>query len=455
MLFGPAFYRRIEKLKNWQQQIFATAIAQRMLPNYTALYMEDRQTAQNYRLLADAIGQLWGYSMGASAVQDWYPLRKSIRRLVRQQKQDSVFGVAVANSAVKAVLAAIDSILEHKGDEAMRASDLSVKILISFLENQEGRRFSDEEIVENEVVQNELDFQMAVAQKLSSRRSAQVLEEILALALNDGYSNIGIQAPEADDPESSGTRADADEDEDEDEKSARSGTISVVAVHGARKKPEFEPGAESAADGKDQPDNIDDIHDKAEAAPETADEANKAGAETEVSQSAPETETSKSGSADESGRSGPEDESGKTGSAGGPGDSETEGLAKKPGVLSLKRTRRDNGADAGGGTGKSNSHERKEERGHGRAEGTTADAGRNGRSGKGGRSSRRQTAGGEGGSGNPRGGDRTAAGRGQRGTFKGRGEGRRSQSRGERGPGKGRSEGGRSQSRTGRRSGDA
>ena len=41
MLFGPKFYRRIEKLKNWQQQIFATAMAERMFPNFAALSDSD------------------------------------------------------------------------------------------------------------------------------------------------------------------------------------------------------------------------------------------------------------------------------------------------------------------------------------------------------------------------------------------------------------------------------
>ncbi len=193
MLFGDAFYSRIQKLKNWQQQIFATAIAQHLLPNYLSLIALEKGNRKNADLLKGVVEQLWLYGFAQSSVKNWYPVKKSVKGLLLEQNEESSFGVISANTAVKAVIVAINSITEHTGKESQDASDLSVENLIDYLECTENRTFSDEEIVENEFVQNELDFQLAIVHELKAHRSDAMMNKLKQIAYNEGYSNIGIK----------------------------------------------------------------------------------------------------------------------------------------------------------------------------------------------------------------------------------------------------------------------
>ncbi len=196
MLFGPMFYRRIRKLRNWQQQIFATALAQRMLPNYTA-FMGDAG-GEGTRLLGETLEQLWLYASGISDVPDWRPVRRSLHALLLPEEQGDQFGVRASNEAVKCVLAAVGSVLEHTGNESSEASELSVSTVIASQAASLGREMAEEEILENEAVQGELDFQMELVRRLSGHRSPEFIRSIRTLAANEGYSNIGIPAGEGD-----------------------------------------------------------------------------------------------------------------------------------------------------------------------------------------------------------------------------------------------------------------
>ncbi len=193
MLFGPKFYRRIEKLKNWQQQIFATAMAERMFPNFAILADSDEDFVKKAKRVDCIIGELWLYSSNSSKISNWYPVYKEVESFQPAVQENGPFGFYAANNAVSSVLTAINSITEHRGNESMLVSDLSVKTVISYLEYSEGRVFTDDEIVENEIIQNELDCQMEITRLLGMHRSPENMAKIREIAFNEGYSNIGIQ----------------------------------------------------------------------------------------------------------------------------------------------------------------------------------------------------------------------------------------------------------------------
>ncbi len=197
MIFGPQFYSRIKKLKNWQQLLFATVLAQRMLPNYEEYHLAQGSGTDQVDHLYQIVNQLWDYSEHTCVISDWKKIYSSLLPLIynpEEASQISDFGVYSANCAVEGVLLAIRSILEHTGSESLKISELSVNMVISFLEQEQGHTIQDEEIVENEYVQNELDFQMEVAKTLNGHRSDAMFNKLKKLAYNEGYSNIGIKS---------------------------------------------------------------------------------------------------------------------------------------------------------------------------------------------------------------------------------------------------------------------
>ncbi len=192
MLFGPVFYSTINKLKNWQQLLFATTLAERMIPNYEQYCLSNKLSKTYISFLYETAEFLWEYSEHKSGVKDWNEVRKMLLKLLLPNTGNISFGEYAANSAIEGMLIAVDSILKHSGNEASNISEISINAVISYIEHEKERTLTDEEIVDNEYVQNELDFQMEVARTLQGHRSLSMFKKLRTLANNQGYSNIGI-----------------------------------------------------------------------------------------------------------------------------------------------------------------------------------------------------------------------------------------------------------------------
>lgn len=191
MLFGDMFYKKIQKLSTWQQNLFCLVLTTRMYPNFK-LYCETVSN-DNYKIFRQSIDTLWQYVEFHDEQIDLLEMQNEILEISPTQNNDSNLGEIAANYACQALLITIDSILLHTKQESLLASEKSINTVIRYAEIKNGVNFTDEEIVDLEECHTELDFQMELVELLNHKRSEEFFQKLKELADNDGYSNIGIK----------------------------------------------------------------------------------------------------------------------------------------------------------------------------------------------------------------------------------------------------------------------
>lgn len=191
MLFGNLFYKKIAKLSNWQQALFALVITTRMYPNFK-LYCDSTHNEKNAKLFKTDLDLLWKYLEDHEDHIDFTKLQEEILDITEPYEEEDPFGKIAANLACQGLLITFDSILNHNKTEAQLASDKSIETIIKYSEVLNNKKYSDDEIVELPEVQAELDFQVQLIEALNHKRSDQMFAMLKELADNDGYSNIGI-----------------------------------------------------------------------------------------------------------------------------------------------------------------------------------------------------------------------------------------------------------------------
>ena len=73
-----------------------------------------------------------------------------------------------------------------------KSSEKSVVTVIKYLEVRDNTLYTDEQIVEQDAIQAELDFQMKLVDLLNHKRNEHTFENLKEMAENSGFSNIGI-----------------------------------------------------------------------------------------------------------------------------------------------------------------------------------------------------------------------------------------------------------------------
>lgn len=191
MLFGPIFYKKINKLSNWQQALFALAISTRLVPNFK-LYCDCTENTIGFNRYSTIIDTLWNYLEHHNEKIDLLPFQDFICSVQPLVSNESTLGEIVAYDACQSLLITIDSVIHHIGNEASKVSETSINTVIRFLEQTLEHDLTDEEIVEQELIETEIDFQMAVIKILNNKRSPEMFLKLKNLSKNKGYSNIGI-----------------------------------------------------------------------------------------------------------------------------------------------------------------------------------------------------------------------------------------------------------------------
>ena len=178
MLFGNLFYKKINGLANWQQTLFALVLTTRMYPNLK-LYSETNNL-DIHKTFKKNLDLLWDYLEFHEQQIDFNELQAEFLEKI------------TASLACQALLITFDSILNHTKKEALLASEKSVVTVIKYLEVRDNTIYTDDQIVEQDAIQAELDFQMKLVDLLNHKRNEHTFENLKEMAENSGFSNIGI-----------------------------------------------------------------------------------------------------------------------------------------------------------------------------------------------------------------------------------------------------------------------
>lgn len=193
---APTFNERLRRLQPWQQQAFATALAQRAAPNY--LLFCEATGFGDLKEYEKLLALLWESLLAKDARINWAVQQEKLPQLQPQPEDFEVYGVYPALDAVMALELAVEQALLHDEENAIRASKLSRSTVRQYLEMQAPEELDEQQLGQWIRYQDLMADENAFQDELLSQVSAQfqphgpVLQEVRLLAKNQGVSNLGI-----------------------------------------------------------------------------------------------------------------------------------------------------------------------------------------------------------------------------------------------------------------------
>ena len=191
MIFGEKFYRLLDEMSIWQQSLFALTLAARMSPNlYLFCSLEHHDALRDaFRAAFDA---LWVYHTDKNNHIDLELVQEDLEKVMPVPDPDGSYGAYPAFDACQALILALEAITVKNGDEALNASNISVCTVAKFLEVQEDEVFSDDELREKSLMEDEMNFQVELLSRLRRKREPGWIHELYEEFRSVPCSNIGI-----------------------------------------------------------------------------------------------------------------------------------------------------------------------------------------------------------------------------------------------------------------------
>ena len=193
MIFGDKFYRLLDEMSIWQQSLFSLILASRMSPNLY-LYCNLSQDTDLREAFRKAIDAMWVYHTDKNNHVSLDIVHDDLEKVMPVPDPEGSYGAYPAFDACQALVLAIEAITEKNGDEALNASNISVCTVAKFLEVQEERSISDDELRERKLMEEEMDFQVELLSRLRRKRESSWIQELYEEFCNVTCSNIGISS---------------------------------------------------------------------------------------------------------------------------------------------------------------------------------------------------------------------------------------------------------------------
>lgn len=192
------FFKRLKALSFQQKKLFATALCQRMYPNYQ-LFAEVCEFGDT-KMLATCLELCW---------QALYDTKLKFNIETYLDKLDAntpdphdfiVYGVYPAMDAAVALTALLSAIDAKQEDELVNISKLSSATVAHYIEATLDQEMNDEALSDyiyaHEAMLAEQDYQLALLEKIESQAqfSADWIKLLRKEIVAKGISNIGISA---------------------------------------------------------------------------------------------------------------------------------------------------------------------------------------------------------------------------------------------------------------------
>ncbi len=180
-----------EQLAPWQQISFCLGLAERMYPNY-ALFSEGTGFGDT-EVFRKVLDLFWEQLIVKGSKINFEILQEKFEPEIPDVENFDMYGVYPALDACVVVTCLFNlQLLKKPEGEAFNASQTSIATVASFIEATSEMELSDDAVMEDELMQQELAFQQALLDTLDEQRSPDFLKQVRKFAKNEGISNIGI-----------------------------------------------------------------------------------------------------------------------------------------------------------------------------------------------------------------------------------------------------------------------
>ncbi|PJG82078.1 YjaG family protein [Caviibacterium pharyngocola] len=188
-------HKRLEKFESWQNITFMAALCERMYPNFH-LFCQVTKQAENAKIYHNILNLVWEYLTVKGANINFENQLEKLEAVIPDLNDYDFFGVVPAADACEGLAELLHAIIAGDTlEQAIKISRLSFQTVVSVLETQSDREFSEQQLKECEETEAELDVQWAIYRALNECEERDV-ELILSLKnelRGEGISNIGIE----------------------------------------------------------------------------------------------------------------------------------------------------------------------------------------------------------------------------------------------------------------------
>ncbi|TKB55425.1 YjaG family protein [Ferrimonas aestuarii] len=190
----PGFFSRIKALSADQKQLFATALAERMLPNFQLFCAatESEDAAQ----LQSCLDLLWESSFSRRLKLNYELQIEKLEGITPDPDEHDMYGVYPAMDAVVAVSTIFIAMQQKVEEDLINVSKLSSSTVTNYIEvtempELEGRAL-DDFIFAHEMMQEEKSIQGQLLEWVESEPNIDDIKEMRREIRDAGVSNIGV-----------------------------------------------------------------------------------------------------------------------------------------------------------------------------------------------------------------------------------------------------------------------
>ncbi|WP_417595809.1 YjaG family protein [Oceanospirillum sp.] len=192
-----AFFQQLKDLAPWQQTAFATALAERMYPNY-ALFCQVTEQPEQAAQLKKSLMLIWEQLANKASTINFEVQLERLADLIPNDADYEMYGVYPAIDAAMAAHTAMELAMGTQAEEVTRVSRLMRQTIISFIEATEevpeDEKARRKALNDHELMQFDREFQDEVLEQISAMKHPQKdkLKALRLMAQNDGVSCLGL-----------------------------------------------------------------------------------------------------------------------------------------------------------------------------------------------------------------------------------------------------------------------
>lgn len=133
---------------------------------------------------------MWQYLTEKSMQVDLSAILEQVEASMPEPQNEECYGAWPALDACVALATAYNSVVFRLGDEAYDISQTSLGSVVGFIEMQQGKELSVDELYAEPLIEEEMAFQVELLDQVSQPRDAVAILNIKTLATQGGISNL-------------------------------------------------------------------------------------------------------------------------------------------------------------------------------------------------------------------------------------------------------------------------
>lgn len=187
--------KRLANLESWQQCVFMACLCERMYPNF-AMFCNIIEQPQQAKVYHNILNLVWEHLTIKGANINFELQLEKFEQVIPDINDYDFFGIVPAVDACEALSDLLHALIGGESlEQAVKISVLSLQTIVSLLETEENRHFSDDELKNNELIIDELDIQWAIYRTLNEleKRDVEVINSLKNEIRATKMSNIGVE----------------------------------------------------------------------------------------------------------------------------------------------------------------------------------------------------------------------------------------------------------------------